>query len=281
MSQQKVETLCAMMEQDFTFSYRDYLSDDSGDVPDDRTNKIGIKVTSDDRAKIVDWCYAVIDVFDLNREHVARAMSIVDRFMSSPHWEPSSDILPCFSHQDILYDRSMYQLLVVSALYIAIKIDERELFFSAEGLAAMSRGIYSAANIEAMESTILERLSWRVCAPTVVQVGSVIIELMMAQVDVSIGTVVDDSRWESILDELQFQSESAVRDYQLATQCPSSSIAYMAIMNAIGFDREMVDIERCLLTKALVDIFVQVNNYLTIQKSQLGTDERNFERSTT
>jgi hypothetical protein len=32
MSHQKVETLCAMMEQDFTFPYRDYLSDDSDEA---------------------------------------------------------------------------------------------------------------------------------------------------------------------------------------------------------------------------------------------------------
>jgi hypothetical protein len=43
----------------------------------------------------------------------------------------------------------MYQLLVVSALYIAIKINER-VIFSAENLAAVSQGIYSAENIEAM-----------------------------------------------------------------------------------------------------------------------------------
>ena len=109
MTQQTVETLCAMMEQDCTFSYRDYLSDGSDEVTDDRTNTTGIKVTPDDRAKIVDWCYAVIDLYKLNTEHVARAMSIVDRFMSSPHRVPSGEIVPYFSHnQDILFDRNMY-----------------------------------------------------------------------------------------------------------------------------------------------------------------------------
>jgi hypothetical protein len=34
----------------------------------------------------------------------------------------------------------------------------------------------------------------------------------------------------------------------------------MAIMNAIEFDQKMEDIERYLLTKALVTIFIEVNN---------------------
>lgn len=59
----------------------------------------------------------------------------------------------------------MYQLLVVSALYIVIKIHAR-VIFSAEKLADVSQGIYSAENIESMECKILYCLSWRVCAPT-------------------------------------------------------------------------------------------------------------------
>ena len=114
-----------------------------------------------------------------------------------------------------------------------------------------------------------ECLPWRACAPPASQVGSIIIERMISQVGVSSHT--------PLAVGLVFQSESAVRDYQLARHRPST-IAYMAIMNAIEFDQEMEDIERYLLTNALVTIFIEVNN-LTTQKSKIDTDERHFYRT--
>ena len=49
-------------------------------------------------------------------------------------------------------------------------------------------------------------------------------------------------------------------------------------MNAIEFDQKMEDIERYLLTNALVNIFIEVNN-LTTHKSKIDTDERHFYRT--
>jgi len=260
-AQQTVETLYTMMEQDFTYSCCDYLYDDdycNDDIPHEYTVTITSKVTSDDRAKIVDWCYSVIDLCQFDRDNVAMAMSIVDRFMSNPcRLSSSGGNPPHFSsHQEILHDRNMYQLLAVSALYITIKINER-VIFSSEELAAISRGIYSKENIEAMERTILDCLSWRVCAPTAFQAGCVILELMIYVTDVEVG------RWEAIQEELAFQTENAVRDYQLATtQCPSS-FAFMAIMNAIENDKKMNDDEHYLLLKALTNILVGVKSLTT------------------
>ncbi|KAL3809604.1 hypothetical protein ACHAXA_002163 [Cyclostephanos tholiformis] len=256
MTQQTLEILYTTMKQDFAFSYHDYLNneEDLGDF----TDTIGLKVAFDDRAKIVDWCYSVIDMCELDREHVARAMNIVDRFMSNPHRPPRSEILPHFSHREILYDRNMYQLLAVSALYISIKVNEREIF-SAENIATMSQGNYSAANIEAMERTILECLSWRVCAPTAFQLGCIVIELMISQVQESTDVVMDIGRWNAIRNELAFQTESAVRDFQLAAQRPSS-VAYMALINTIEVDKNMKNSERYLLMKTLANIFLEVKN---------------------
>jgi len=101
--------------------------------------------------------------------------------MSNPCQLSIIDIPPQFSRQEILYNHNMYQLLAVPALYIAIKING-EVKLSAGKLAAISRGTYSMENIEAMERTILHCLSWRVCAPTAIQVGHAILKLTMYQV---------------------------------------------------------------------------------------------------
>ena len=254
-TQQTVDTLYTMMEQEVTYSCSDYLYRDDCSA-DEYTAAISHKLTSDDRAKIVDWCYSAIDLCQIDRVNVAMAMNIVDRFMSNPCQLSSIEIPPQFSRQEILYDRNMYQLLAVSALYIAIKING-EVILSAGKLAALSRGTYSMENIEAMERTILYCLSWRVCAPTAIQVGHAILELMMYQVHEDSFTVVKSSRWESIREELAFQTENAVRDYQLAIQSPST-IAFMAIWNAIKNVQKVKDGESNILSKALLDILVEV-----------------------
>jgi hypothetical protein len=259
---QTVETLYTMMAQDFSYSFCDYLLNEnscSTEVPNETTAAVcHTKVTADDRTKIVDWCYSIIDMCQLDRETVAMAMSIVDRFMSNRHRMPGSGISSCFSHQEVLLNRSTYQLVAVSALYIAVKINER-VNLSSDDLAALSRGIYSKESIEAMERTILDCLAWRVSAPTAFQVGHVIIELMIAKVQKANASVVDVRRWESIREELAYQTEIAIRDYQLALQRPSN-VAYMAIVNAIQVGRKVNDCMDELLLKALVEILQHVNS---------------------
>ena len=39
-------------------------------------------ITESDRLKIVDWCYCVVDQWEFDRETVAMAMELVDRFLS-------------------------------------------------------------------------------------------------------------------------------------------------------------------------------------------------------
>ena len=259
-TQQTADTLYTMMKQDFMYSCHDYLYSD-GCSADKYAAAIRHRVTLDDRADIVEWCYSIIDLCKLDRANVAMAMNIVDRFMSNPCQISSSEIPPHFSRQEILYDRNMYQLLAVSALYITIKIDG-QVIFSSRTLAALSQGTYSVENIEAMERTILYCLSWRVCAPIAFQVGYAILELMMSQVQDDSGTVVEIIRWESIREEFAFQTENAVRDYQLAIQCPST-VAFMAILNAIENVQNVNDGEHNILLKVLLNICVEVKRLTT------------------
>ena len=178
------------------------------------------KVNEDDRTKIVDWCYKVVDRCQFERETVAIAMDMVDRFLSKP-----SDLA-----RHALCNRMQFQLLVVSALYLSIKMNERSVL-SPSFLSLLSCDQYSAEDIEVMEQSLLKGLSCHVSAPTCMQIATHTLSLISKQVSIQKSTT-----WATILDEVAFQAEYAVRDYYFATQRPST-VAIAAIFNAI----EIVD----------------------------------------
>lgn len=95
--------------------------------------------------------------------------------------------------------------------------------------------------------------------PTAFQVGYVTLELLQAKLQESISSVVDIRNWESIQEELRYQTEIAVRDYQLAVQCPST-IAISALINAIKMDPKINEVESHLIFKALAEILEHVKS---------------------
>jgi hypothetical protein len=237
-----IDVLYVMMEQDITHSCLDYLNDDDGDcisevevlTSDDHSSQ---KLTAGDRAQIVDWCYSLIDLCQLARSNVVMAMSIADRFMSNPNRLLVSQFTPyLFSPQEIMYDCTMFQLLVVSVLYIAIKINE-QVIFSIDNIAEVTRDIYTIEDIEAMERAILECLTWKVSAPTALEVGCTMLELMTPQMQDIID--VNNELMGSIIKDLAFQTESAVRDYYLVATERTSTIAIMALLNTIKYNEKM------------------------------------------
>ncbi len=207
------DTLTAMMQSEFTsYSYNEeYLN------PSDPT-----MITADDRMKLADWCYNIVDHCRFSRETVASAMEMVDRFLSMP----SNSVDAARVSDEALRDQSKLQLLTVAALYISIKLNEKTVI-SSEALAEMCRLIYSAQEIEDMERTLLSGLSWRCHAPTAHQVGLSILSLLLPYVDML------EATWGFLMDEMKYQTELAVRDYYFSTQ-RTSTIALAAIFNAIN-----------------------------------------------
>ena len=185
--QLKIDVLYAMMEQEVTHFCRDYLNDGEDCISDnDHEDGSSHKLKAEDREQIVDWCYSLIDLCQLARSNVAVAMSIADRFMSNPNQLLINQFTPyLFSPQENMYDHTMFQLLAVSALYIAIKINE-QVIFSVEKCAEATHGMYTVEDIEAMERAILECLSWKVSAPSALEVGYTMLELIVIVQDVRI-----------------------------------------------------------------------------------------------
>ncbi len=203
----------------------DYLKNSSS--PEQREVD-AIKVNEADRTKIVDWFFSVIDQLQFKRETVAISMEMVDRFLSKP-----SDLA-----RHVLRDRMKFQLLAVSALYLGIKMNERHVL-SPEFFDTLSRGLYSVEDVEATEKDLLEGLSWHVSSPTCMQVASHILSWISKYVDIQ------KSTWLTILDEVAFQSEHAVREFDFVTTRPST-VAMASIFNAIEYvdekDREAIHV---------------------------------------
>ena len=89
-------------------------------------------------------------------------MNMVDRYLLSYEPQTSCSTTPDAAQDNgYTHDRHHYQLLTVTALYIAIKINE-PVAMDPKIFAATSGEIYSVQEIEDMEQTILKGLEWRV-----------------------------------------------------------------------------------------------------------------------
>jgi hypothetical protein len=223
------ESLAVMMQKERTvYTRRDYLSNIRAAV----SSSIGIGLQKanlldkEDRAKMVDWCYCVVDMCQLDRETVAVAMDMVDRFLSSSNNSKKSIVVA----MDVLGDRIQFQLLTLTALYISIKISSN-LVLGSNFFSVISRDLYTLQEIEAMELVLLKELAWCISPPTCVQISYHIVSLISTQV------TFDKNAWAAILDEVDHQAEHAVRHYDFVTQRPST-VAMAAIFNALGrFDK--------------------------------------------
>jgi|SaaInl74LU_5_DNA_1037368.scaffolds.fasta_scaffold03782_3 hypothetical protein len=190
-------------------------------------------ITADDRKKLVDWCYLFVDHFQLSRATVASAMDMVDQFLSitSTSISNSADdgagagAVRAVS-DEALRDQSKFQLLTVTALYVAIKVNERVALSSDLFVEVCSRA-YTVEEIEDMERVLLSGLSWRCHAPTTHQVGLSILSLILPYVDIP------EASWGFLMDEVKYLIELTVLDYYFSTQ-RTSTVALAAIFNAIG-----------------------------------------------
>lgn len=105
------------------------------------------------RKAMIDWCFVICDSFDLSRETVWIAMSILDRYLSTGKGKSG----------EALQTKQKYQLSVITSFYIAVKTNE-PFQLGIDMLVKLCRGYYKESTIFAMEREILASLEWRVCA---------------------------------------------------------------------------------------------------------------------
>lgn len=258
------QSLSIMMKKEQTiYTTRDYLhspdpssSQSSPSSPDEMPTRV---VTPSDRMMIVDWCYSIIDQVKLNRETVAIAMEMVDRFLS----KPSSIVIASRA----LHDRREYQLIVITALYIAVKTTEPTSVMNSQLFSDVSQGMYSVQDIEHMEITILEGLEWRLCAPTSIQMAHHILSLVLPH----FANTMDDATSAFVLDEVRFQTEFAVRDYYFAIMQRPSTVAVAAIFNALDQVDNSRTREDC---QAVLSAFLSANGEFACNEDLLAAKNR-------
>ena len=96
-----------------------------------------------------------------------------------------------------LRDRSEFQLVALTALYVAAKMHERDAFGFWD-VSLLSRGLYTLKGIAGMERRMLRVLDWRLCPPTGLQAAQHILTLMLTK------EANEPSVWKSLHDEVAF-----------------------------------------------------------------------------
>ena len=208
-------------------------------------------ITAADRMALVDWCYNIVDNCQYPRDTVVMAMVMVDAFLSTP----SSTADAARASDEALYSQNKFQLLTIAALYCSIKAKSNVAVPADVFVHDMCCGLYTKEEIETMERTLLSgSSSWRFApAVTAYEVGRAILSVLLSY------TNLPEATWGFLLDEVQYQTEHAVRDYYFSTQ-RTSTVALAAIFNAV----------KCLSSKAHQDM---LSNALTRVVDHFGFDD--------
>ena len=126
------------------------------------------------RRKLCEWAYEVVDHFNFDREVVFIALDYLDRFVSKS----------CADGIDVPLPKKDYQLLAVTAIYMAIKIhgevdsnDGPRRKLRIDAFYELSRKQFDAESIEKTERMMLEALNWYVNPPTALKFVSTLLSL--------------------------------------------------------------------------------------------------------
>mmetsp|Transcript_4297 Transcript_4297/g.9066 ORF Transcript_4297/g.9066 Transcript_4297/m.9066 type:complete len:326 (-) Transcript_4297:48-1025(-) len=172
-----------------------------------------VDIDQECRSKMAAWCFQVVDFCKFSRETVSIAMNLLDRFLLTRAAAPAKA------------NRKTYQLAAMTCLYTAVKIHEPEAM-DPKLVSNLSRGTYSAAEVEAMELQLLQALSWRVNPPTALAFVRHLLALIQQTYSLESYTV------DTIYDLTKFQTELSCSEYDFLS-VPPSTVAYCALRNAL------------------------------------------------
>jgi Cyclin, N-terminal domain len=199
------ETLQAMHRQEMSA----YIKGDFLQLVD-RMADDNIDITC--RGKLCEWLCQIVDLCGYSRETVEISMSHLDRFVVTPTGTAA------------LHDRTTYHLAAMACLYTTVKVHEREAL-SPNDVSRLSRGAYSAAQIESMESTVLAALNWHVNPPTALSFVREFVSIL------SFSHLSQASKAQ-LLELASAQTEYAVSCADFL-HVPASTVAYCAFLNAL------------------------------------------------
>ena len=211
-TEQTLETIHVMRRQEeSSYGVSDYLSN----LPQHVTapySPLETPVDASCRFVMAKWCNEIADFCNYKRETVAIAMNCLDRFMSTP------------AGQQILFDRNLYQLSAMTALYSSVKIHEQEAM-DPNLISSLSRGVHTPEAVEAMEAKMLSAIQWRMNPPTAMS----FVRMMM---DLVPDHIVGPCERETIMEIARFQVEMAIGEYDFS-RVSASTVAFSCLLNAI------------------------------------------------
>jgi hypothetical protein len=222
-----VSTVRSMRQRESQYVPRDYIS-----MHQSQPNTCDtLPLDESCRSKMSLWCLQIIDHCHFKRETSIIAMNSLDRFQSATPWARE--------------DCSAFQLAAITSLYTAIKVHEPQAI-AIVSMADLTRGIYTAQQIEGMERVMLETNRWLIHPPTTFAYGHLFCEIISRA----------DPKYEynMLYDLTKLQLEASMHNYDIALSLPSE-VAFAAVMNAA---EGMVALSSTLGLKNIEDLLSSV-----------------------
>ena len=158
------------------------------------------------REAIINWYLKIVELCDMSVDTASIAVSILDRFASSP------------AAKEFLIHREKFQLASLAAIYTAIKIHEKEAI-SPAFVAKLSGGMSTKEDVEVMEMRILQTITWLVNPPTAMWFAKSFMRLLNLES-------------KKMTRAIEAQVVHSLLNYQFCTVRPSE-IAAAAVINAL------------------------------------------------
>jgi hypothetical protein len=260
------EYLNVMLDQeDVHYTCSDYLAT----VPTDkRRRKAQHFVNEECREKMLGWCFHLVDTFDYDREILSFTASYVDRYLQTP------------SGWKALESRTRFKLVIITALYMAVKIHDLEVL-SPRSMVTISQNQFTEDNVTAMEMKMSMALNWRLHPPTPLA----FIELYLSKFSLMFN---HNNRHKKIFEKelvkciqlIRYQIELAVCYYPYTYEKPST-LAFAVMANAFQLLRfkEFSDSQSSIFLKTIRNMIGIQNDkkILVLQKALVATLMQNMD----
>jgi len=203
-----VERIKVMREQEKAYiTPRNYLK------------QAGDGINDSFRRRMCGWCFQIVDSYQFSRHAVYVTMSCVDRFF-------------CTSQgSKYLANQKSFQLALITALHIAIKVHEPTTLKGAD-LIKLCRGTFTLEEINGTEQDMLLAIDWCVNPPS----PQSLVKQIVAKLPSRGAT---PAARQKLLDVASYQNDQALCEMSLMVGHAPSAIAMATFMNALSFVPEI------------------------------------------
>ena len=178
------------------------------------------------RSKMVEWCYSIVDFVQFSRETAILAMQILDRYM---YVSVKSDDRN--GRSSVVTDQKRYQLASMTALYLAIKMNEPK-NIDIDMMVELGKGRNTPSDFHKMESAMLFDLKWRLNGPTPTAYLEQLIPILRLESDMN-EPADSIEYWYVVRNHARYQIELSISDYHLIANHTPSEIAVAALNNSL------------------------------------------------